>query len=279
MSRLYIIALFVLLSVAVASAQVPSCSLVPGWKQDGAPRSFTADNLFEYMDGNAEGYVVYDLVKMDGVTCTNGKVTLVFDVSEMADGEFAYGIFQSNRDPRLPIEKLGTAGQITPRRGVFCKDKYYVELAANPEGDHTAVIKSFLTAMATKIPGEAKLPALLTWFPAEQMDETSLRLVPQSVLGLGILKRGYVAIYPYGKMFIVTEESPATAAEVLKKASARMGETSKPVQLGDEAFQATDKYLGRICFFRKGKYVAGIANVAESADPVALVKVLAGRIP
>ncbi len=53
--------------------------------------------------------------------------------------------------------------------------------------------------MAALIPGEAKLPTLLTWFPTEQLDETTLRLVPQSVLGLGILKRGYVAQYPYGK--------------------------------------------------------------------------------
>jgi hypothetical protein len=110
------------------------------------------------------------------------------------------------------------------------------------------------------------------------MDETTLRLVPQSVLGLGILKRGYVAQYPYGKMFIVTEASPASAAEVLKKASGRMT-GSTPIQVGDEAFQANDKYLGKLCFFRKGKYVAGIANVAESGDPVAFAKVLAARIP
>jgi hypothetical protein len=51
------------------------------------------------------------------------------------------------------------------------------------------------------------------------------------------------------------------------------------VQLGEEAFQATDKYLGKICFFRKGKYIGGIANVAETGDPVAAAKVLAGRIP
>jgi hypothetical protein len=259
-------------------AQKPSCSLVPGWPQDGPARTFSAENLFEYMDGNAEGYVAYDFVKMDGVNCKKDGITLVFDVSEMADGEFAYGIFMSNRDPRRPVEKIGMSAQIMGRRGVFVKDKYYVEVAANPEGDHTAVIRQYLTAMAALIPGEAKLPTLLTWFPTEQMDETTLRLVPQSVLGLGILKRGYVAQYPYGKMFIVTEATPESAKAVLTKASARMT-GSTPVQVGDEAFQASDKYLGRLCFFRKGKYVAGIAGVPDSADPVAAVKVLAGRIP
>jgi hypothetical protein len=278
MRRLHFIAILIVVTAAVSMAQKPSCSLVPGWPQDGPARTFNADNLFEYMDGNAEGYVVYEFVKMDGVTCKKDGVTLIFDVSEMLDGEFAYGIFMSNRDPRRPVEKLGTASQVMGRRGVFVKDKYYVEVAANPEGDHTAVIKQFLTAMAARIPGEAKLPALITWFPTEQLDESTLRLVPQSVLGLGILKRGYVAQYPYGKMFIVTEESPASAAEVLKKASGRMT-GSTPIKVGDEAFQASDKYLGKLCFFRKGKYIAGIANVAESGDPVAAAKVLAGRMP
>ena len=102
--------------------------------------------------------------------------------------------------------------------------------------------------------------------------------MPQSVLGLGLLKRGYVAQYEYGKAFIVTEASPASGAEVMKKASARFGQT-QPVQVGDEAFQITDKYLGRLCFFRKGRYVAGFANVTESTDPVAAAKALAAKMP
>ena len=40
----------------------------------------------------------------------------------------------------------------------------------------------------------------------------------------------------------------------------------------------TDKYLGRLCFFRKGVYVGGYANVAEGQDPVALAKALAEKL-
>jgi hypothetical protein len=44
-------------------------------------------------------------------------------------------------------------------------------------------------------------------------------------------------------------------------------------------FRRTTSSLGKLWFFRKGKYIAGIANVAESGDPVAGAKVLAGRMP
>ncbi len=280
MSRLTFCFVLILGAACVCAAQtpVPDCKLAPGWTQQDELRSFTADNLFEYMDGNAEGYLIYSFVKMNGVNCIQGGVTLTFDVSEMADPESAYGIFMSNRDPKQPVEKLGTAGQIQPRRGTFVKDKYYVEIAANPEGDHTKALRAFLTAMEKRVPGSSDLPPLLTWFPREKLDEATLRLVPQSVLGLGILRRGYLGLYEYGKGFIVTETSPEAAAAVMKKAAARFASTA-PAQVGDEAFTFTDKYLGRLCFFRKGKYVGGFANVTEPTDPVAAAKALAAKIP
>ena len=45
---------------------------MPGWTQQGAARSYIADNLFEYMDGNAEGYLLYGFQTMHGVTCEQG---------------------------------------------------------------------------------------------------------------------------------------------------------------------------------------------------------------
>jgi hypothetical protein len=266
------------LIVGLCPAQTPDCKLVPGWQQQGEARSFDADNLFEYVDGNAEGYLIYGFVKMNGVSCKSGGTSFAIDVSEMASPESAYGLFLSNRDPRLPVEKIGMQGQIQPRRGIFAKDKYFVEIAANPAGDHTANLRAFLTAMDQRMSGQTALPEALTWFPTEKLDVNSFRLVPQSVLGLGLLKRGYVAQYDYGKAFVVTEASPAAAAAVIEKAKTRFGET-QAVQVGDEAFQATDKYLGRLCFFRKGRYVAGFANLTQSTDSMAMAKVLAARIP
>ena len=267
-----------LLAAACAAQVSPDCRLVPGWQQHGPSRSFTADNLFEYMNGNAEGYLIYDFVAMKGVTCKSGGDTFVFDVSQMADAELAYGIFAANRDPRLPVEKIGMAGQVQPRRAIFAKDKYFVEVAASPEKDHTASLRAFVTAMEKRIPGQADLPAALTWFPPEGLDAQSIRLVPQSVLGLRLLKRGYVAQYGFGKAFVVVEPSPEAAAATLNKLRARFGET-QAANVADEAFQFTDKYLGRLCFFRKGRYLAGFANVSEHQDAAAEARALAARIP
>jgi hypothetical protein len=268
-------ALSALAVFAGISAAAPTCTLVPGWTQDGEPRFYTADNLFEYMDGNAEGYILYNFQEMHGVTCKHGEVTFVIDVSDMDDSDFSFGMFTSTRDLRQPAYAVGMGGQIVPRRLIFAKDKYYIEIAANPEGDHSAALKSWAAALDKSVQGTTLPPPALQWFPAA--GQQSLRLVPESVLGLRLLRRGYVAQYDFGKAFVVFEDTPQSAASVMQKLRSRFGETT-PVTVGDEAFEATDKYLGRLCIFRKGRDIGGYAITAPAPDPLTLATPLAAKI-
>jgi hypothetical protein len=261
--------------MCTAAGAQPSCALVPGWSPAGPPRTYTADNLFEYMDGNAEGYILYNFQEMRGVTCKQGDVTFVVDISDMGDADFAYGLFASNRDLRQPAYAAGMGGQIVPRRLIFAKGKYYVEIAADPEGDHTAALKLWATALEKAVPGITTPPPALAWFPAE--GRQSLRLVPESVLGLRLLKRGYMAQYDYGKAFVIFEDSPESAKATMEKLKARFAGNTE-TGLAEEAFQATDKYLGRLCFFRKGRFIAGYALTAGNLDPVGLARTLNGKL-
>jgi len=264
-----------LLPAQILPAQTPHCDLVAGWTQQGSARAYEASNLFEYMDGNAEGYLLYGFVAMHGVTCVHGGDSILIDISEFADGDSAYGMFSANRDARLPSEALGAGGQLTPRRAIFTKDRFYAELAASPDKDHTPALRAFSIALEKLLPGSTAVPAALAWFPAE--GQKSVRLIPESVLGLRLLKRGYVAEYEFGKAFVVQESSQEAATEVMDKLHARfqVGQASGPVP----SLRVTDPYLGRLCFIRKGAYIVGYANVAEGNDPAALANALAARLP
>ena len=251
----------------ILAAASPACNMVPGWTPQGEARSFTADNLFEYMDGNAEGYLLYGFQNMHGVTCVKDGVTLVIDISDFGDADSAYGMFCANRDLRKPAAKLGMGGQIVPRRAIFAKGPYYVEIGAEPEGDHTAILQVWTAALEKIASGSNDVPVALSWFPST--GQQSLRLVPESVLGIRILKRGYVAQYDSGKAFVIAEASVESAAAVMQKLRERFGETAK-ASVGDDGFQVTDKYLGRVCIVRKGRYLAGYGNVADGQDAVGL---------
>jgi hypothetical protein len=260
---------------ACIAAAAPTCDLVPGWTQDGQPRAYNAENLFEYMDGNSEGYILYHFKEMHGVTCKQGEVTFVIDVSEMGDADYSFGMFSSTRDLRQPAYDVGMGGQIIPRRLIFAKGQYYIEIAANPEGDHTGALKLWAAALEKSVTGATTPPAALQWFPSN--GQQSLRLVPESVLGLRLLRRGYMAQYGFGKAFVVLEDTPQSAAEVMEKLRARFGETTK-MDIAEESFEANDKYLGHLCIFRKGRYIGGYA-ITGTDNPRSLSVSLAAKLP
>lgn len=272
----FVLPLVLLFASAAGAQEYLNCQLVPGWEQPGTKREYTADNLYEYMDGNAESYLLYGFVRMQGITCTSGQKKFVIDVSEMEDSDLAYGMFASNRDPNQANANIAMGGQVQPRRASFAKGKYYVEIAASPDGDHTAALQAFATKMEALLEGRSTPPEALDWFPKESL--TSVRLIPESVLGLRQLKRGYVAKYTQGQAFIVLEASPESAAEVFKKVQARFPDAS-PAKVGDEAFQAKTQYLEGICIFRKGRYLAGYANLPDSQEAVSRATKLATLIP
>jgi hypothetical protein len=269
------LALLALAVVASASDLAPDCAAVPGWTPRGEPRAFEPDNLFDYMNGNAEGYIIYGFRKMTGVTCVSGDKQVNIDFSEMESPELAYGIFAANRHPSFEAAAVGAAGQVMPRKATFVKGKYYVEVAAN--ADMQADLEAWVKALEPKVPGGRELPAALGWFPKEGLEADSVRLVPQSVLGLRMLKRGWVAKYADGRAFLVPEESAESAGAVLAGFRTRLSD-SADAGAGDESVKGMDRYLGSMCVVRKGRFLAGFATNEKGVDAKARAAALAEQV-
>jgi hypothetical protein len=268
--------LLILLAATSAWAAAGDCRLVAGWQPGGPARTFGPENLFEYLDGGAEGYLIFGFVRLVHQTCTKGEDSLVLDVSEMNDAEAAYGLFAVRCDPHQPLQPIGMAGQILPTRASFAKGNYYVEMTATPGEDYRPELRDLLTGLEKRIQGRSAPPEALAWFPAE--GRNSVRLIPESVLGLQPLKRGYVAEYSNGQAFIVTETTAQSAAAVLAVLRQRFGGATF-AEVADEAFQANDRYLGGVCVFRKGHYLGGYAHLRETTEAVSLARTLASRLP
>jgi hypothetical protein len=264
------LAAFLFFTGTVRAQEYLNCHFAPGWEQSGAKHEYIADNLYDYKDGGSEGYLIYGFVRMQGINCKSGENSLVIDVSEMSDADASYGIFAANR---------GMGGQIQKQGASFAKGKYYVEIVVidtNQDNDRTAFLESFVSKMQEHLKGRDTAPEALGWFSKE--DLASAQLVPESVLGLRLLKRGYIAKYKQGQAFIVPEDSPQSAAEIMKKLRDRFTVVSS-TKIGDEAFLAKAQYLDGICVFRKGRYLAGYANLPEPQQAASQATKLAARIP
>lgn len=273
-------ALLLALAAPAGAMISPGCDLVPGWTQDGESRHFEPDTLFDYMNGNSEGYFAYGFVEMRGVSCVDaGGDRLIIDISEMGDADRAWGFFIANRDIRSADEPIGAGGQVLARRATFARGRHYVEIAASPDRDHRAALRAFADALVARIPGRTSPPEALEWFPAAGLVEGSVRLVPQSVLGIRALKAGFLAQYGGGRAFVVPETEAGAAAETLATLRGRFEATAEALGLGDEGFTGSDRYLGRLVVFRKGARVAGVADASEGADPMPLARALEDALP
>jgi hypothetical protein len=166
---------------------------------------------------------------------------------------------------------------VTPRKAVFTKGVYYVEIAAEPEGEHVALLTGAIKAFEKTLQGEVTPPPQVGWFPVEGIKPGFPRLVPQSVLGLRMLRRGYLAQYEQGRAFVVEEVSEQAARDLMAKLKERFPPAGE-LAVGLDGFTAADRYLGKLCMFRIGNRIAGWTGLAEGADAAKLAASIAGRI-
>jgi hypothetical protein len=228
------------------------------------------------MNGNAEGYFLYGFEQMDGVTCTSGDQTVHIDFFRMESPELAYGIFTANRHPRHPVVELGMAGQIMPRRATFAKGAYYVELAAN--SDAPDELATLAKALEPTVPGTGDPPVQPGWFPPDGLDPESVRLVPQSLMGLRIFERGYIGSYDDGRAFLVEAASAEEAKALMEKFAADLAD-SQPLELGDEAVEGVHRYIKHTLLARKGARLVGFSSREPGASGASRVEAFLDRIP
>lgn len=268
-----------LASASAAAQSVLDCHILPGWEQSGPIRQYDSGNLFEYKDGGAEGYLIFGFVRMSTIDCKSGANTLTIDLSEMADADAAYGLFAANLDPNSPIAQIGMGGQVEAESAAFAKGNLYVEIvevAADANADDSSTLRGIASALEVRLPGRVTPPAQLRWFPPNNV--APVRMIPESVLGLHELKRGYVAQYTAGQAFIVLESTPESAALALKALRLHFP-GAIAASAGDEGFAINAPYLGGICIFRKGSVLAGYVNLPTPQQAAALAAALAARIP
>ncbi|MGA3132325.1 MAG: DUF6599 family protein [Terracidiphilus sp.] len=268
-----------LASGSAAAQSVLDCHLATGWEQSGSIRQYDSGNLFEYKDGGAEGYLIFGFVRMSTIDCKSGVNTLTIDLSEMTDPDAAYGLFAANLDPSSPVSQIGMGGQVQAQSATFAKGNFYVEIvevAANASADDSSTLSSIASALEVRLAGRVTPPAQLRWFPPANVEP--VRMVPQSVLGLSELKRGYVAKYKAGQAFVVLDSTPESASLMLKTLREHLP-GAVAAQVGDEAFAVNAQYLGALCIFRKGRVLAGYVNLPTPQQAATLAAILAARIP
>ena len=132
----------------------PESNEVQGWSKSGETRTFPADRLWEYIDGDAEKYTQAGVEQTLTADYHYGEsVDAVADVFVMSDAAGATKIFESESAEGSQSVPLGDAARLHEGSLTLRKDRYFVRLVAYA---NTPEVPEALVALGRSITGKLK---------------------------------------------------------------------------------------------------------------------------
>lgn len=210
---------------------LPASGAVAGWERSGEMGVYVPEDLFDYMDGQAELFFVYRFEKLATQEYTrDGEGPLIVEVYQVASPADAYGLFSFYAGGESL--DLGAGGAVEPGRLVsFWQGRFYARVFAYGEAEQES-----LSALAHQVaagmpePEESALPELVTRLPQENLVPGSVRFFHQklsldnllwlgeeNILNLSGQTDAVLAAYTYGDtpaQLLVVAYPDVAAAEV-----------------------------------------------------------------
>jgi hypothetical protein len=272
----------------MSAGQKPFASLLrqplPGHASERAQPSFyNPDSLYQYIDGGADLYLLYNFKGLLHQDFKSGAADLTVDIYDMDKSEDAFGIYAAERSPGYKFFSIGVEGYRD--RGIlnFVQDRYYVKLSGSGS-NADALLDRFAWLLSGRIGGTQTLPALLAKLPREHQVPHSQQYVRKDPLGHAFLAPAYVVAYALGKQeskLVVSVANNAQEAkwrsEQLAKHFKQSGECASAPELGDGGIRAKNNYEGRLIARTRGRYLIALLNPPENGAE--MLKTVAQSLP
>jgi hypothetical protein len=238
----------------------------------GPTAFYTAANLYEYMDGAADVFLLYDLQALMHQEIKAGEVDLTVDVFDVGTPQDAFGIYAAERSPNYDFVALGAEGYRNEGIVNFLQDRYYVKLAAFGSGAD-AVLDLFAKSLSERIGGSRTLPALIAQLPASHRKPHTEQYMRKDPLGHAFLSPAYQADYAWekgeSKLMVSVGNDAADAQRRLASLSEhfrKSGKCQPAPEFGEGAIRANNTYEGTLVARVEGRYLVLLLNPAAGAE-------------
>jgi len=249
---------------------------IPGLKPMSDTEFYSADNLFEKIDGRAPAYLNFNFQQLRCRTFSVAGATGSF--VDLYEFRFdtpvnAFGMFALERDPKgasLPFAADGYSGEM----GFFFRQgAVYLQVIASDQNPKTlALARAISQDRAGKLPADDKGLDGRRRLPASGMDPGSVQFVQDNAQGQAFLKDVFQATYDFGgdKLpFFVMVAKPADAAAAWKSYlafSSQFGGKAEalPDANGAKMFKAENFGTWKVIYQREGE-VGGVVDAKNGS--------------
>jgi len=281
-------------ALGVASARgntlLPNSSEIPGWQMANKPYRYSPDNLYKYINGEADFFVAYGFVSLVGVDYSSGSENsdaITVDIYDMGEKLNAFGVFQSKRGRESSSLKIGAESFGADGYVVFYKDRYYVEILSFVEGEQQETEHVIIARkVAEKIQGDISPPYELSYLSEFGRIEGSERYVKGGILGHAFLDRGLICDYRIeGDVvsafvaFFPSSEDAVSSFEEHKDFLLRSEKKCLPLNgFGKYGFVSQEPYHKNILVVQEGSFVVGVYDLLKAQKGIELLKDILKRI-
>lgn len=264
-----ILGLIIFLWVPGAEAKDFRFPEIKGWKQSGEIQTFIPKNLYEYINGAADLYLMYDFQELKSAEYVNEKkASVIIDIYRHKTPTHSFGIYSQERHPKANFINVGAQGYIEEEILNFIAGPYYVKITGYKiESGGQEVLISFAKKVLENLGEKGTLPTLLNSFPRDGKVKNSEKFVAKNFLGYAFLHSAFTADYDVSgtkfKLFVIEGAEGNDCKEMIQKYLQQTRSPEKNIAEGRHTIK--DPYHGEIELYWKGKYIWGILNLNEAS--------------
>jgi len=253
-------------------------------------KSYRPQNLFEYINGQAEQYIKYGFESLVSLAYENidTKSLVALDIYQVATPLDAYGLYLGQGFGSADRLGLGSPSSGDRYGAALVRGRYLVKTSVQTPGvEADQAMMALLKEMADILPATAEPPEL-GLLPPEGQEPGSLSYVKDGVLRLAELPRGFSAKYEVNgqraELGLALFESPDQAARAREALIARLSRSqTQPAEeiknLPGGWTAVRDKYRGGMILAVQGPYVMIAGRLKDFSTGIKLLDALQSRLP
>jgi hypothetical protein len=262
----------------------PGAALEKGWSWHGLPVHYQPENLYDYINGEAELYLSYGFKELATLTYFWGDpedTSIVVDIYDMGDRLNAFGLYSNYTFPEYNYEDMGVEVIVSDYGIKFFKDRYVVEIQSSgvsPKLDNAMRIVARRTVKRIFEPPDQ--PNLFVLLPPEGRIDKTERYKAQEMLNQDFLPGGFEAKYRIlgeeGVGFVILFENEQTALEGLEKLKLFYRRNKKLISLNaiqdTQGFGVKTDYHDLLFVTATGPYLIGSQDFQSTQKGLELLK-------
>ncbi|HYW97155.1 MAG TPA: DUF6599 family protein [Bacteroidales bacterium] len=234
-----------------------------GWEKSLNYSVYTPDDLWDYIDGAADAYLLQGFVDLHIAEYTNGKQNIRVEIYQHKDVAHGFGIYSQERSPDLNFIDIGEKGYQQGSVLNFLNGRYYVKIYASSEKNKVvSTMEDIARQLSHNINPKPALPHILSMFPEEGHLPHRDAFISQSFMGHAFLNSVYKASYKSGdntfSLFIIKEMNAAACEQILRQ---YLEFTKQPTdKLSQGKLLIKDPYNGPIDILWKDNWIFGLSG-------------------